>query len=147
MFVVLISKVSWALVGFPLYTLYRQGPAMIGCWQGRTDDEVCAELSNTESSFWRLNRHQCGEMIEKKFNSVYVVVTIFLYCYILLTMLNIATRVFFIRWASPPSSIIFSPRQDSFEAFSSLSKGDSISRTYSCQSSPRRRSSSEQRRR
>ena len=67
MFVVLISKVSWALVGFPLYTLYRQGPAMIGCWQGRTDDEVCAELSNTESSFWRLNRHQCGEMIEKKF--------------------------------------------------------------------------------
>ena len=82
----ILGSVTYAIMGAPMYAIFRHGPLWMGCWQGKGDAEVCAELSNTDSRIWLLNNDACEDMIEKKFNSFYVVAGAAAYGYVFLNV-------------------------------------------------------------
>ena len=96
-----LSRITYAIVGMPMYAVFRHGPAFAGCWQGRPDEDICAELTNTEASFWKINDEQCAEIINRKFNSFYVVASAAGYAYFMITALNLSMRMAILRWMAP----------------------------------------------
>ena len=96
-----LSKLSYIFVGMPMYAVFRHGPAWAGCWQGKPDEDICADLTNTDAAFWTVNEGQCSDIIHKKFNSFYVVVSAATYVYFLFTAVNVGVRVALIRWMGP----------------------------------------------
>ena len=52
-----------------LKALFRDGPAWLGAWEGRSDHDVCAAATGTASDVWIRNSAECAGLIEARFNS------------------------------------------------------------------------------
>jgi hypothetical protein len=129
-----VSCISYAFIGMPMYKLFRNGPAMLGFWQGKDDPEICAELTNTDAGFWKVNQSECGSLIEKKFNSIYTVSMVTVYSYLLLNAVQITFRCWMMRWIT---------RREHDNLLLSLYNCDRTARTDSASTSLRPRSGSE----
>ena len=99
----LLSRITYVIIGAPLYAIFRHGPSAIGCWQGKSDAEVCGALTNTEESFWKTNAEECATIIDKKFTSFYVLASALGYSYVMFNLITIGFRVLVIRWVSRPT--------------------------------------------
>jgi hypothetical protein len=57
----------------PLRVVFLNGPRVygVGFWQGRSESDICRELSNgmPDQIFWEHNREQCSDNIEDVFRS------------------------------------------------------------------------------
>jgi hypothetical protein len=72
--------VRWTLL-FPLHVLYRHGPALLGVgfWEGRPTEDVCAAITGVDSRFWAMHRDACVQLIDRKFQSFALTLTVLLY--------------------------------------------------------------------
>lgn len=75
----MLGWLSWILIGAPLKYLYLHGPRLIG-WEGRYQEDICQEISNVPSDFWSKNVLECEQMIDRRFNSIYILVQVCIYC-------------------------------------------------------------------
>jgi hypothetical protein len=68
----------------PLYVLFRAGPSIhgVGFWQGKSDSEVCAEMTNTRGQFWTENSSECQDLIHKRFRSFHISCVTFVVSYV-----------------------------------------------------------------
>lgn len=64
--------------------LYRNGPAWkhIGFWQGKSDEEICAYLTDVPYPHWVENPKNCESVIRKHEESVFCFVHFFLFCFL-----------------------------------------------------------------
>jgi hypothetical protein len=64
--------------------LYIFGPrfAGFGFWQGRSPEQICESITESSSSFWKLNMDECNRLINQHFNSYVVLIEFILYMYI-----------------------------------------------------------------
>lgn len=85
-------------VAMPLRALFQRGPAWLGGWQGKVNEDVCAEITTSPASFWVHHPEECTSMIEKKFQSFFVVFQVVGYGYLLCTVLHILLRAVVFRW-------------------------------------------------
>ena len=67
----------------PLFALYKNGPLFMGFWGGKQDSEICASLTNVQSSLWNMHNDECIDLIHKHYNSFAIVVYIVALFYIL----------------------------------------------------------------
>lgn len=51
----------------PLFVAYRFGPRAIGLWEGQSDPEVCASLTNVPAYHWQENPDVCLQRIDDHF--------------------------------------------------------------------------------
>jgi hypothetical protein len=60
----------------PFYDLYRDGPRILGCWQGASNAQICAYDTNLESHYWNnpQNEELCYSIVHTRFNSYVVLV-------------------------------------------------------------------------
>lgn len=75
----MLGWLSWILIGAPLKYLYFHGPRWIG-WEGRYHEDICQEISNVPSEFWSKHALECEQTIDRRFNSMYILVQVFIYC-------------------------------------------------------------------
>lgn len=66
-----------------MFYLYMNGPTWLGGWKGKSEWDICAQMTPVDASFWGVNRAECANMIEKDFRSVLTVVQVLLYVWIL----------------------------------------------------------------
>ncbi len=84
----------------PLALLYIHGPHIggFGFWGGKTNEEICSNLTNVESDFWKNNEQMCINLIYKKFNSFAICILIFFYFFLFYWLikfiLNIIPKLF-----------------------------------------------------
>lgn len=85
---------AWALVLFhrPLYAAYRAAPSLVGGWDGRENHEICAVITGTKADLWlhAANEQECAQIINKHFDSRYVVALCALYFYCMYQFASIA---------------------------------------------------------
>jgi hypothetical protein len=82
-----LRSVAWALFVQPVFNVYMHGPNWIG-WKSRPEEDICAQLTNVEASFWRANRVECSDLIMRDFQSIYSVVLFVLYAWLLIQFLQ-----------------------------------------------------------
>jgi hypothetical protein len=65
----------------PLKMLYLKGPNFsgFGFWEGKDPAGICSQLSNVPASFWVSNKQECEGMIERKLESIVVLVLMSVY--------------------------------------------------------------------
>ena len=47
-----IKRVGIAILRWPLKTLYMRGPKLFFLWEGLSEESICFELTNVDSTFW-----------------------------------------------------------------------------------------------
>lgn len=64
-----------------LARLYIYGPQIggIGFWQGRTPEQICAQLSPSNEAFWGRNPDECHQIISRHFYSWVVLLEVSVY--------------------------------------------------------------------
>jgi len=78
----------WLLtVRHPLAMLYLYGPAWMGGWSGKPIQDICAQMTHVESSFWEDNIDTCNELVVTSFDSFYVTLGVIVYFLIILRVL------------------------------------------------------------
>jgi len=61
----------------PGWAWFRDAPEALGGWAGAPDGAVCARLSGlADEGFWAEHDGRCADLIERRFESFQVVVTI-----------------------------------------------------------------------
>ncbi len=79
----LVRQYAWDIYGFlviqPLSMFYLDGPKVLGGWEGKEINEICAELTNTPSNFWSAHSEECWARISRSFHSWTVLVNVILY--------------------------------------------------------------------
>jgi len=108
----IISTFTEWVIRRPLHHLFMYGPTLMGGWEGRTDEEICSALTGTHASIWQKNHNECGEIIERKFNSMYSVISVLLYYYLLFSFLNTLLRAALLRFAMRGQDLIFGSTYD-----------------------------------
>ena len=99
-----LRNVVWALLKWPLKSLYRKGPKMLYLWEGLSEENICYELTNIDALFWSTSEDSmlaCEELIQRKFEafviSVYTILVLYfmytffcvkLYEYVFVSRLN-----------------------------------------------------------
>lgn len=60
----------------PLYILYRRGPGLngFGFWYGKTNEEICSFLTNSEPKIWERNQLDCNNIIERHYDAFAIMV-------------------------------------------------------------------------
>ena len=76
---------------FPLRLLYLRGPELAGYgfWEGRSNGEICNQLTGVSASHWTAtaaNALDCSSLIERKFGSLLIGVYFAMYIFILTTV-------------------------------------------------------------
>ena len=83
------SELVWALLKWPLKTLYRKGPRLLHLWEGLGEENICYELTNVDALFWVSSEDSvlaCEELIGRKFEAFVVSVYAILFVYIAYTL-------------------------------------------------------------
>ena len=93
-----VAQIFEMCVAVPLRALFHRGPSWLGGWQGKMEEDVCAELTTSPASFWIRHPEECTAMIEKQFQSFLVVFQVFVYGYLLCTVVHILLRACVFRW-------------------------------------------------
>lgn len=83
-----------AVIVRPLRELYMKGPhfSSLGFWMGMEDHDICAEMTSTSSDIWRDRRDHCLSVIEKRFESVHVLLRTAILWLILYKMLQLLLK-------------------------------------------------------
>jgi hypothetical protein len=76
----------------PVKNVYLKGPKILGLWGGDELHDICARLSGGESSFWSRNISECNGIINKHFESYYILISTILYLMVLYKF------IYFIWW-------------------------------------------------
>lgn len=72
--------------------LYLKGPKIFGLWGGDEFHDICVRLSGGESSFWARNINECNIIIDKHFESFYILI------YTIVYLMLIYKFIYFIWW-------------------------------------------------
>jgi len=80
----------------PLKRLYFDGPRLFGYgfWKGAPVHDICAQLTQHNSEFWKNNPDACREIVEKDFHSIVVLVETVGYFALLYVVISLACREF-----------------------------------------------------
>jgi len=89
--------VEW-FISAPLRSLFYKGPTWLGGWQGRAEADMCAEMTGSPATFWMMHTAECGDIVDKKFQSFQIVVQITVYGYLLVTVASLIVRACIFRW-------------------------------------------------
>jgi len=78
----------------PLFELYINGPAFhgVGFWQGKPNEDICAELTSVSSSHWIKDSQECNDIIQRRFFSTVVVIYTAIYFTVLFKLAAVAAR-------------------------------------------------------
>lgn len=79
------------VIVWPIYRLYRYGPALhgYGFWRGAPAHEVCAQLTHVEAAFWREHPRECDARMLAEVDAAVVLIE---------TIAYFALLVFVGRW-------------------------------------------------
>lgn len=82
----------------PLRTLYLNGPQVFGYggWEGIVFEDICAQLTHVPASVWRQEFYNCEQLVERKFQTLLVTVSLLSYCLLLYKILSYLWFRFFI---------------------------------------------------
>ena len=80
-------------VWHPVEYLFRHGPCtrFFPFWCGKSDQDICAEISKTIPEVWIKSHDYCSEMIEREINSY---TTLFSFSIYILLMMKIVRMCF-----------------------------------------------------
>lgn len=104
-----LQKVSWVLVGNPIFYVYLHGPSWMGGWKSRPEEDICAQLTSVEADFWYKNPSQCTDLIFRDFHAIYAVVQLVLYLWLLFQLMQTCMFRYLIfrpLYDSPPPMMI-----------------------------------------
>jgi len=97
-----IKKVGIAILRWPLKTLYMRGPKLFFLWEGLSEESICFELTNVDSTFWVSSEETmiaCDDLIRRKIDAFLITVYGILLCYAIYTTLSlILYKYFFISY-------------------------------------------------
>lgn len=84
---------NYLLFEYPLLMLYMHGPTLngFGFWEGRSLSDICSVLTNVPSLHWTASRDnvlECASLIDRKFQSLMVMLYFVVYMSMLLTTLT-----------------------------------------------------------
>lgn len=73
------------LLIYPIRKLYLYGPrwGSVGFWEGRQREDICAEITGSPASFWKQSEAQCNALIDRKVQSVAVLLAVSAYTYLM----------------------------------------------------------------
>ena len=103
-----LQKVSWVLVGSPIFYVYLHGPSWMGGWKSRPEEDICAQLTSVEADFWYKHPLQCTDLIFRDFHAIYAVVQLVLYLWLLFQLMQTCMLRYLIfrpLYNSPPMMI------------------------------------------
>ena len=65
-----------ALLTYPLRMLYLHGPrwGRVGFWEGRSEPNICAELTGAPAVLWQREHGECRSMIDRKVAGIAVLI-------------------------------------------------------------------------
>lgn len=71
---------------YPIRKLYLFGPrwGSVGFWEGRQKEDICAEITGSPAAFWKQAEAQCDALINRKVQSVAVLLAAGAYTYIVM---------------------------------------------------------------
>lgn len=84
-----VKDLVWALLKWPLQTLYRKGPKMLWLWEGLSEENICYELTNIDALFWSSSVDSmmaCDALICRKFEAFVISVYGILFLYLAYTL-------------------------------------------------------------
>ena len=95
----LLSNCIWYCIGLPLKILYFNGPSIygFGFWEGRSGEDICSQLTNVDSAFWKENPSVCVDILDKKFGSFALSLGILVYFILLITFTKECLSRMFLR--------------------------------------------------
>ena len=81
----LVKYVPELLFVQPLRTLYFKGPRLMGWggWEGILLEDICSQLTTVPASIWRDQLSNCQDLVERKFQTFLVTISILSYCFVL----------------------------------------------------------------
>ena len=82
----------------PLRSLFFRGPRWLGGWQGKDTEDICAEITSSPAKFWERHPNECDVVVEKQFQSYFVVFQVLVYGYLLCTTVGICLRACVFRY-------------------------------------------------
>jgi len=79
----------------PTKTVYLSGPSLgvIGGWDGLEPVNICATLTKTNERLWVANHSECQRMIDVRFESLFVVVNMIIYLFVLYQLVYLCTFI------------------------------------------------------
>lgn len=86
------------IIIFPMRRLYLNGPDMfsgIGGWGGKTNAQICSIMTDTAENIWIQQDKACGDLIQRRFESILIVCETSFYIFILCKILYEAINHFF----------------------------------------------------
>ncbi len=86
------------IIIFPIRRLYMNGPDMfsgIGGWGGKTNAQICSIMTDTAEYIWIQQDKACGDLIQRRFESILIVCETSFYIFILCKILYDAINHFF----------------------------------------------------
>ena len=93
-----VAQVFDICITTPLRALFYKGPTWFGGWQGKSHDDICAEMTSNSATFWRDHIDECRELLEKKFQSCLIMFQVVVYGYLLCTTVHSLLRACVFRW-------------------------------------------------
>lgn len=69
----------------PFYMVYFHGPAALGFWEGKNQQEICSRLTAVEAQFWDSSLGAvdvCNDLIDRKMNAFFVMFLALLMAYV-----------------------------------------------------------------
>lgn len=129
--------VEW-FVSAPLRSLFHRGPTWLGGWQGRAEADICSEMTGSPATFWMAHATECGDMVEKKFQSFQILVLFVIYSYLLVTVVGLIVRACIFKWT------VVAPMERMLGGVASaVSTAPRIAGKYRLLTSPRRQTEAE----
>jgi hypothetical protein len=84
------------LIITPMKNLYLNGPKSAFCWGGDELPDICGRISGTSSEFWNKNMPECVAMIDKQFNSLYIMLMTIIYVIVVYKVVTMLWWRFFV---------------------------------------------------
>lgn len=79
-----IGVIMQHLIKHPCEVIFRNAPAVLGGWEGRSSEDICSQMTGTKAEFWKGdNMITCNDMIQRRFESWFTMVIVLLYTFTL----------------------------------------------------------------
>lgn len=93
-----IRKILGGIFTRPLRFIYKNGPGVFLLWEGISDESICYEVTNVDSTFWVSSdetQSRCSEIIDRKTTSFIIAVYLLLGIYCLYTVVSLLIYKYF----------------------------------------------------
>ena len=93
-----IRKILGGIFTRPLRFIYKNGPGVFLLWEGISDESICYEVTNVDSTFWVSSdetQSRCSEIIDRKTTSFIIAVYLLLGTYCVYTMVSLLVYKYF----------------------------------------------------